>query len=189
MEDSAKLKSEFGGILGSGIPIIICTYALVAIAYAWFALEMSKGVTYEKEIDSFEDFYPFYIGQHTDQTCRRLHFVGTTLFLAIAIYNYIHIPALLVAVCAGLQVFSVTRHYGNGLIEMLCVFAIYGTTVAVLARSVRKAVMPMIIAYTFAWIGHFFFELNRPATFIYPTYSLLGDFRMWYEIATVQRDF
>ncbi len=32
-----------------------------------------------------------------------------------------------------------------------------------------------IIGYGFAWIGHFFFEKNKPATFEYPFYSLLGD--------------
>ena len=30
---------------------------------------------------SFEEFYPFYLSQHQDQTCRRLHFVGSSLGL------------------------------------------------------------------------------------------------------------
>jgi hypothetical protein len=42
----------------------------------------------------------------------------------------------------------------------------------------------MVVAYGFAWVGHFFFEKNKPATFIYPSYSLLGDFRMWFETIT-----
>lgn len=39
-------------------------------------------------------------------------------------------------------------------------------------------------AYAFAWVGHFFFEHNRPATFRYPVMSLLGDWRMWWEMLT-----
>ena len=35
-----------------------------------------------------------------------------------------------------------------------------------------------LIGYGFAWVGHFFFEHNRPATFKYPLYSLLGDWVM-----------
>ena len=32
--------------------------------------------------------------------------------------------------------------------------------------------------YAFAWIGHFVFEKNTPATFQHPLYSLRGDFTM-----------
>src|SRR5436190_24220431 len=37
----------------------------------------------------------------------------------------------------------------------------------------------IVAGYALAWIGHFFFEKNRPATFTYPLYSLLGDWVMW----------
>ena len=36
--------------------------------------------------------------------------------------------------------------------------------------------------YAFAWVGHFYFEKNRPATFSYPFYSFAGDWVMWSEI-------
>jgi hypothetical protein len=36
--------------------------------------------------------------------------------------------------------------------------------------------------YAFAWVGHFFFERNKPATFKYPGFSLMGDWRLWWEI-------
>jgi hypothetical protein len=38
--------------------------------------------------------------------------------------------------------------------------------------------------YAFAWVGHYFFEHNRPATFSYPFYSFLGDWVMWKDILT-----
>ena len=41
-----------------------------------------------------------------------------------------------------------------------------------------------ILGYGFAWAGHFFFEHNKPATFQYPFYSLIGDFRMFGEMLT-----
>ena len=39
-----------------------------------------------------------------------------------------------------------------------------------------------LCGYFFAWIGHFVFEKNRPATFKYPIYSMIGDFLMFYHL-------
>lgn len=42
----------------------------------------------------------------------------------------------------------------------------------------------LLQGYAFAWIGHFFFEHNRPATFRHPIKSFTGDWRMWWEMLT-----
>lgn len=94
-----------------------------------------------KRYASFSDFYPFYLSEHANRTCRRLHFAGTSLGL----------------VCLAL---------------------------AVATQSAWWILAGLVVGYAFAWVGHFFFEKNRPATFTYPFYSFLGDWAMWKDILT-----
>ena len=94
------------------------------------------------QYSSFKDFYPFYLGEHANLICRRLHFIGTS--------GIVIIVALVIA-----QVLPVVWLWA----------------------------IP-ILGYGFAWIGHFFFEKNRPATFKYPFYSFLGDWVMYRDMLT-----
>lgn len=95
----------------------------------------------ENRIGNFAEFYPFYLGQHSNRTCRRLHFIGTSLVVIVLFY------ALL-----------------EGRFALLWLMPVFG--------------------YGFAWVGHFVFEKNKPATFQYPLYSLMGDFVMYKDILT-----
>ncbi|HAG95179.1 MAG: hypothetical protein CMK83_01435 [Pseudomonadales bacterium] len=94
-----------------------------------------------KQYDSFENFYPFYLAEHSNVTCRRLHFVGSTLVLLLLAYSV------------------TTASWGYLLL------------------------LP-VVGYGFAWVGHFFFEKNKPATFTYPWYSFMGDWVMYKDILT-----
>jgi hypothetical protein len=55
---------------------------------------------------------------------------------------------------------------------------------AIVTRWWWLLLVAMMQGYAFAWIGHYFFEHNRPATFKYPWLSLMGDWRLWWEILT-----
>ena len=75
--------------------------------------------------------------------------------------------------------------FSTGLIE----FAVMIGLVAGLAfiRACPQSWLPLpvaVLGYAFAWISSFVFEQNRPATFIYPTYSLMCDNIMWYQTLT-----
>lgn len=55
---------------------------------------------------------------------------------------------------------------------------------ALLTQRWALILLAIVVGYAFAWIGHFFFEKNRPATFKHPLYSLMGDWRLWFETLT-----
>src|SRR6185503_20611147 len=96
----------------------------------------------EKRYTSFEEFWPFYVREHSNPLNRALHFVGTSLAIGCA----------------------------SG---------------AALGQWYLLPMAP-VCGYSFAWVGHFFVEKNRPATFTYPLWSLAADFVMWKKMLTGQ---
>jgi hypothetical protein len=62
-------------------------------------------------------------------------------------------------------------------------------TILIVAIVLQKwwmlALIP-VCGYGFAWVGHFFIEKNKPATFTYPLYSLASDFVTFWHILTGQ---
>ena len=55
---------------------------------------------------------------------------------------------------------------------------------ALLTGNPWWALGALFCGYGFAWVGHFFFEKNRPATFKHPLYSFAGDWVMFKDILT-----
>lgn len=93
----------------------------------------------ETRMKTLKEFYPYYLSEHQNYTCRMLHFVGTGLLFMILV------SAL------------VTQNY-------VWLFSI------------------PVVGYGFAWVGHFFFEKNKPATFKYPLFSLVSDFILFFDL-------
>lgn len=75
------------------------------------------------------------------------------------------------------------RHRANRLMHFigswLVLIILFGAGFA--GRYAYWILIPFV-GYGFAWIGHFFFERNRPATFQYPLYSLIADWVMFKDI-------
>ncbi len=53
---------------------------------------------------------------------------------------------------------------------------------SILTRQPRLLLAAPVAGYGCAWIGHFFFERNTPATFRQPWFSLAADWRLWWQI-------
>lgn len=154
--------------------------ALAAIASKWsLPIDILGAPNATKPFPTFASFYPFYLQEHSVAGTRYLHYAGTALFIASLLQTPALLPGLVAGVAIGHSVvFPLTSSLRNGIVEMAAVMGIYGYVGKRLTGSWQKTLTPVAIAYSFAWVGHFFVEKNRPATFIYPTFSLMGDFKM-----------
>ena len=65
-------------------------------------------------------------------------------------------------------------------------FVIFILFAGIFLSDYRAILIIPFVGYGFAWVGHFFIEKNRPATFQYPVYSLTCDFIMFWHILTNQ---
>jgi hypothetical protein len=88
---------------------------------------------------SEQGFYDFYLNEHQNIICRRLHFAGSS-------------------------------------------FGLLGLAKSVKTRSPKPLLKGIAAGYACAWVGHFFFEKNKPATFKYPLQSFVSDFRMYGDV-------
>lgn len=156
-----------------------CGVATAALLAAGAATAPARSKPYA----TFTQFYPFYLSQHSQAGTRRLHVLGTALMLAQVVATPALLAALLAGGAAGMAVFAPLRGQASGLLEFALVLATYGGLGSHLSGSWQRTLAVPVSAYACAWLGHFFVEHNRPATFIYPTFSLLGDLRLFYDIA------
>ena len=108
----------------------------------------TKEITAEKDsqnnlikIDSSDkpSFYNFYLDEHQNMACRRLHFAGSS-------------------------------------------FGLIGLAKSVKNRSAKPLLKGIAAGYACAWVGHFFFEKNKPASFKFPLKSFASDFRMYGDV-------
>jgi hypothetical protein len=71
-------------------------------------------------------------------------------------------------------------HFAGSTLVIACVVAAIVTTNAWWLLGAPAC------GYGLAWIGHFGFEHNRPATFRHPLYSLMGDWAMYRDMLTAR---
>jgi hypothetical protein len=89
---------------------------------------------------TYSEFWGFYVAEHSQPMTRLLHFVGTSLGIALLVFF--------------------------------------------IARG-RWYFFPafFVVGYAFAWFAHFVVEKNKPASFRFPLWSFISDFKMmWYMV-------
>jgi len=89
----------------------------------------------QQRFDSFEQFWPHYVAEHSQPATRTLHAIGTTAALAC------------IAAC-------------------------------ITARKWKLLPLALVPGYGAAWLAHFLIEKNKPATFDYPLWSFIADYKM-----------
>jgi hypothetical protein len=90
----------------------------------------------EPRIQSFAEFWPFYVREHSLRSTRLFHFVGTSLGLAVFVW-------------------------------------------AIATQNWWWLLAAPVCGYGFAWVSHFGIEKNKPASFRYPLWSFIADWKLW----------
>jgi hypothetical protein len=95
----------------------------------------------EERIETYAEFWDFYVAEHSRPATRLLHFIGTSLGLGLLFW---------------------------------------------IARTGNWRYLPVcfVVGYAFAWFSHFVIEKNRPATFKYPLWSFISDYKMMFYMLT-----
>lgn len=89
----------------------------------------------ERRFQTFEEFWPYYVAEHSEPATRTMHAIGTTAAVAC------------VAACIS-------------------------------ARKWKLLPLALVPGYGAAWLAHALIEKNKPATFDYPLWSFLADYKM-----------
>ena len=103
-----------------------------------------RGLFYDgrmKTIETYAEFWPFYLGEHDQAATRGWHYIGTALAIGVLIY-------------------------------------------ALATQTWVLLPLALVSGYFFAWVSHGLIEKNKPATFTYPLWSLISDFKMLFHFLT-----
>lgn len=95
----------------------------------------------EERIETYAEFWDFYVAEHSQPMTRLLHFVGTSLGLVLLFWFLKNGMFLYIPLC-------------------------------------------LVVGYAFAWFSHFVIEKNKPATFKYPFWSFISDYKMMFYMLT-----
>lgn len=136
-----------------------------------------------ERIHTYAEFFPYYLGEHRVPTCRMLHFVGTTIGVTMLVCMFAF--GNLLQVLAGLGAAVIFGGIGF-VLERNKPFwpAVALLFISIIAASPLFGFIAVVAGYAFPWMGHFLVEKNRPATFKYPVWSLVSDFRMYGRMVT-----
>jgi len=135
-------------------------------------------------IQTYAEFWPFYLREHSDPRARALHYAGSTLAILAFAYLLVSgraIPAI-VPLPLGFalgwlvtRVWRVVPAHDAGFVLAALLYMFEATVLRDLAL-----LYPLVAGYGFAWMAHFLVQKNRPATFTYPFWSIASDFRMYF---------
>ncbi len=64
---------------------------------------MSETQVTPQRFATFREFYPFYLSEHRDRNCRRMHFAGSTFALAFIVVAIVHAQSVVVTRRAPLR--------------------------------------------------------------------------------------
>jgi hypothetical protein len=183
-QKQSKGKSGGPSLLTTSVAALLAAGAVFAAVQTHGELNVSlAGPRHAvKRFHNFHEFFPFYLTEHSDPLTKVLHGIGTSIAVLFALSQPTLIFNTLTAVAVGFMACEALAGLGSGLAEGALMVLLYFVLNKITMGKLYVEVL--VLAYGVAWFSHFFVEHNRPATFIYPSYSFASDFNMLFGLAT-----
>ena len=138
---------------GSGVWLKICVALLVLSVFVRTIAERvsTQPAALTKPYETFEEFFPHYMREHSDQTNRYLHCAGTGVIVLLGILNPALVLSMGAAGAVGYSIFPFFRHMETGVIEAAIVLPLFLFLAWRTSRSWKLALFVPLCGYFFAW--------------------------------------
>ena len=179
-KDLEQLRKDYS-LYGSLLFVSLVFYLVSSFGKPWILQQLGERSAL-KPYKTFDEFYPFYLTQHTDSTCRyntdahtplcfptfifilmlthtphyvcrTLHFIGTTIVVFMMVKSIDVFLSMIPAALIGYALSTCTADIDNGIIEGGVMMVVFIATNIKISHIIYRPFLVLLVGYGFAWVS------------------------------------